>query len=428
MSLPRAVLPPKSWLRRPRPTARLRLTLSYGALFLASGGGLLAITNLLVRHATAGFYSYTAKHGAHVFVGPASSHGPVQTYQSGIPGLTPPQLQAQANQLKTLAISQRANELHQLAVYSWVALAIMAALSIALGWIVAGRVLRPLRIINATARRLSASNLHERLAATGPDDEFKELSATLDDLLNRLEASFESQRRFVANASHELRTPLAAERTLLQVALADPDATTDTLRTTCEKLLRTSHQQERLIDALLTLASSERGLDRWEPFDLAAITESVVTTRRPDAQRKGVHIQKNLAPAVASGDAHLATSLVTNLVDNAVRHNIAGGQVEITTTATAGRATISVSNTGPVILPADVDRLLQPFQRLARQRTHHTPGHGLGLAIVQAIATTHRADLDVRPRHTGGLDVHVSFPPPTGSRVTGQNATLPALR
>jgi signal transduction histidine kinase len=161
----------------------------------------------------------------------------------------------------------------------------------------------------------------------------------------------------VANASHELRTPLAAERTLLQVALADPDATAQMLRSTCEQLLTLGHQQERLIEALLTLASSQRGVEQWERFDLVA-----------------------------------------NLVDNALRHNVRGGQAEISTTTAAGRATILVRNTGAVIAPGDADRLFQPFRQLGNERIRHTGGHGLGLAIVHAIASAHGATLSPRAR------------------------------
>src|ERR1017187_7770627 len=261
-----------------------------------------------------------------------------------------------------------------------------------------------------TARYISASNLHRRLSLSGRDDEFKELGETLNDLFGRLDASFESQRHLVANASHELRTPLTAERTLLQVALADPDATAETLRSTCQEVLALGYQQERLIEALLTLATGERGIEQREPFDLAEIAEKVLLVRRQDAEQRGIHVDATLTAAPAAGDQSLAESLVANLVDNALRHNVAGGRAEISTPTTTGRATISVSNTGTVTPPDEVGRLFQPFQQLGTERIRHAGGHGLGLAIVHAIASAHRATVTARARADGGLDVDVIFP------------------
>ncbi|GAA4691965.1 sensor histidine kinase [Phytohabitans rumicis] len=293
-----------------------------------------------------------------------------------------------------------------------IGLVVMVLVSVVLGWLIAGRFLRPLRSIIATARDISASNLHRRLGRTGRGDEFTELAQTLDDLFERLEAAFASQRRFVANASHELRTPLTAERTLLQVALADPDANTETLRAMCRDLLALGEAQERLIDSLLTLASSEQGIERREPLDLATITGNVVSTRRERARHRGIRVDAFLAKAPAAGDPQLVESLVANLVDNALRHNAQGGRVELVTAATAGRATLTVRNTGPVVPPGEVDRLFQPFQRLGGQRIGHADGHGLGLAIVRAIAGAHGATLGARARPEGGLDIDVTFPEP----------------
>jgi signal transduction histidine kinase len=291
---------------------------------------------------------------------------------------------------------------HQPLVGSTIGLAVVAVVSLVLGWLIAGRFLRPLRMITATARDISASNLNRRLGLRGRD-EFTDLADTLDDLFARLEASFESQRHFVANASHELRTPLTAERALLQVALADPGATAETLRSTCRDVLALGEAQERLIEALLTLATSERGIERREPFDLADIAGRVVQGRRQDAIRVGVA----LGPAPATGDPNLVESMVTNLIDNALRHNKAGGWIEIATGTTGGRAAISVRNTGPVIPPDHLERLFQPFQQLGAQRIGG--GHGLGLAIVRAIARAHGATVVPRARREGGLDIEVSF-------------------
>jgi signal transduction histidine kinase len=286
----------------------------------------------------------------------------------------------------------------------------LVALSLVAGWLIAGRFLRPLRTITATARRISASNLNQRLALSGRDDEFKELGQTLDDLFERLEASFESQRHFVANASHELRTPLAAERTLLQVALTDPEATAETLRSTCQQVLFLGDQQERLIEALLTLASSERGVEQWEPFDLAEVTAKVVADRTRQAAEQNIQVQTAFNATPATGDPNLVESLVANLVDNALRHNVPGGRVEVWTTMAPGRASIRIRNTGPVVPQYELDRLFQPFQQLGHERIRHGDGYGLGLAIVRAIAIAHKAALTATARSDGGLDIEVSFP------------------
>jgi signal transduction histidine kinase len=292
--------------------------------------------------------------------------------------------------------------------------AVVVALAVA--WWLAGRFLRPLRAITTTAQEISATNLHRRLDLNGPDDELTELGRTLDDLFGRLEASFESQRHFVANASHELRTPLAGQRTLLQVALADPDADTRSLRAACEQALQLGDQQERLIEALLTLATSERGIEQRETFDLGEIAKNVVLSRQQAAERQDIHIDAALSETPATGDPSLVESLVANLVDNALHHNSPGGLVEIATTASAGSASISVRNTGPLIAPDEVDRLFQPFRRLGAERTRIIQGHGLGLAIVRAIATAHGAALTARGRPEGGLDIEVSFPAPVSSQ------------
>jgi signal transduction histidine kinase len=289
-------------------------------------------------------------------------------------------------------------------------IAVMAVFALAIGWLIAGRVLRPLRTITATARDISAGNLSQRLAVDGPDDEFRQLGETLDGLFGRLEASFQAQRHFVANASHELRTPLTAGKTLLQVALADPDATAGSLRAACQKALQWNDQQERLIDSLLTLASSERGIERPEAFDLAELAGQAILDRHEDAAARGIRIEAALNPARAAGDPALAGSLLANLVSNAIRHNLDGGRAEIRTDITDGRAELTVSNTGPLVPCGEVDRLFRPFQRLGSQRLRPAGGHGLGLAIVSSIVSVHGAALTATPRPEGGLDITVSFP------------------
>jgi signal transduction histidine kinase len=352
-----------------------------------SGAGLLAITYLLMGGGRELMFGVSGEPS------PAGRDGPIGT-----------------GHLQVSSLHQgRGLSPQQALLWSGVALAIMAVASVVLGWIMAGRVLRPVRTMSAAARRISAGNLHERLAVAGPDDEFTELGQTFDDLLGRLEAAFESQRHFVANASHELRTPVTVERAILQVALANPGATAETLRSACEQALASGEQQERLIEALLTLASSERGLGRWEAFDLAAVTGEVLTARRQVADRGGVRIQARLTPAPALGDPSLAQSLVANLVDNALRYNSAGGWVQVLTGNGPRGATITVANSGPAVPAEEVARLFRPFQRLQRGRTQHAAGHGLGLAIVQAIANAHGARIDARPIAGGGLGISVFF-------------------
>jgi signal transduction histidine kinase len=290
-----------------------------------------------------------------------------------------------------------------------VVLVIMAVLSLAAGWLIAGRFVRPLCAIITTARDISASNLHRRLGVRGRSDEFTELGQTLDDLFGRLEASFQAQRHFIANASHELRTPLTAGRALLQVALADPEPTVETLQATCEELVELGDQQERLISALLALASSQRGIGQLECLDLADIAGDALLARQEEAKRHGIHLRAALAAAPVTADPSLAESLVANLIDNAIRHNLPGGQAEISTALTTAGAVVSVSNTGTLVPPDAVQDLFQPFRQLGTQRTRHGEGYGLGLAIVRAIAGAHGATLTAKARPEGGLDIEVSF-------------------
>jgi signal transduction histidine kinase len=292
-------------------------------------------------------------------------------------------------------------------------------LSVALGWLVAGRVLRPLRTITATARNISATNLHERLALNGPDDELKELGDTFDDLLARLEQFIQSQRQFVANASHELRTPLALQRTLIQLALTDPDANMESLRAAHERVLASGAQQERLIDALLTLTRGQAGLTKREPFDLAILAEQVLLIRESEARARSIDVRSVLAPAPVTGDPRLVERLIANLVDNALAYNSNPGRVDIMTAHRGDVALVSITNTGPVVDDGAVPRLTQPFERLATERTGHGDGSGLGLSIVQAIVNAHAGSLTIRPQPGGGLTVGVTFPSPVAFREWG---------
>ena len=299
---------------------------------------------------------------------------------------------------------------HQLLIVSLVGLAIMVLASAVLGWLAAGRILRPLRAMTTATRQMSEDDLHQRLAMPGPSDELKDLADTIDGLLARLQAAFDAQRQFVANASHELRTPLTVERAMLEVTLADPAATAENLRRTCEDVLAAGRQQERLIEALLTLARSQRGLDRREPLDLAAITSSVLHAREPDAAAGGLAISASITTTPVLGDARLLQRLAANLIDNAIRHNIPHGQIGIQVTTSGGHPTLTVTNTGPVIPAGQATRLLQPFQRLSAGRPADEDGLGLGLSIVAAITKAHRATLTVNPGPHGGLDIDIKFP------------------
>ena len=375
----------------PRRTVRLRLTLIYGALFLFSGAGLLAITYALVDSQLSRPLRTSGGHSS-----------------AGTPGGIVRASAASTNMLRT----QEAGELHHLLVNSGIALAAMLVISIALGWIVAGRLLRPLRTITKAVQDISATNLDQRLTLDGPDDEIKELGDTFDGLLERLDAAFRSQRQFVANASHELRSPLARQRTVGQVALRDPHATVESLRAVIARVLAAGRQQERLIEALLTLSRGQAGIDRHEPFDLATVVEHVVHSRQEEVERRGLAGHAALSSAPMAGDPRLIECLVVNLVDNALRYNLnhGGGRVDILTATNAGAAVLSVSNTGPVVAALSLGRLLQPFQRIGRERTGHGEGLGLGLSIVEAIATSHDGTLTLHPTSGGGLEATVSFP------------------
>ena len=373
---------------RPRTTVRLRLTAWYGGLFLLSGAVLLAVTYGLVVQA---------------FVGNSASNALCQA-----PGIGCHTIGAQ--QAHAIAVYEHATVLHELWFRSATALYFVALLSVVLGWFIAGRALRPLRTITTTARQISAASLSERLALTGPRDELTELADTIDGLLARLEAAFTAQRQFIANAAHELRTPLARQRVISQVALADPAATIESLRTAHERVLASGAQQHQLIDALLTLARGQSGLASYEPFDLADLARKILASRQCEAQRQNLALRTALSPASTAGSPRLAEHLAANLIDNALHYNLPGGHVEISTETTDSNAVLTVANTGPTVPAAAIDQLFQPFQRLTPDRTSRGDGLGLGLSIVAAIASAHHATITARPRPGGGLLIEVAFP------------------
>ncbi|MFD7132845.1 sensor histidine kinase [Streptomyces sp. NPDC059894] len=381
--MPATASDPATGPRRPRRTVRLRLTLLYGGLFLVCGVALLAITYLLVAGTEPELFMTEVGNGGRL---PEGGSRPQVVWHWGA-------------------------TLRLLVVESAIALGIMSVVAVGLGWIMAGRALRPVRIMTDRALRISERNLHERLAVAGPHDELKVLGDTFDRLLGRLDTAFETQKRFVANASHELRTPLTLQRVALEVALTDPDRDVESLEEACQEVLAYGEHQERMIEALLTLAGSERGLEYREPVDLARIAEAVLDTPRP---QRGVRIERSLGPAVTHGDPRLLERLVANLVDNAVRHNLREGWVRVTTSVRDHQPLLRVVNSGPHVPHDRIDDLFTPFQRL-ESRTGGDEGHGLGLSIVAAIATAHDAESTTRPGPEGGLDISMTFPaPPAG--------------
>lgn len=382
------MMPTPLRLPSPRGTMRLRLTLLYGALFLASGAALLAIAYALTATQTQGFPIGAARPG---------------------PAATSPAASIAAAPIPQAFLWARAAMLHQLLTQSGIALAVMTAASIGLGWLMAGRALRPLRAMTTTTQRISADSLHQRLAVPGPR-ELRELGDTIDGLLARLDDAFDAQRAFVANASHELRTPLTLTRALIEAALSDPAATTGTFRSACQEVLAAGEQQEHLIEALLTLARSQRGLSHRDPVDLHDITADVLSALQPEATARKVKVNASISPATLPGDARLIERLVSNLMQNALRYNVPNGLVRVTTGTRESQALIRVVNTGPTVPPDEIERLLQPFQRLSTDRAGQHHGHGLGLSIIAAIARAHEALLDIHPASAGGLDIGITFP------------------
>ena len=381
---------PRRWRELSERSARLRLTLLYSVMFLLLGTVLIAIILVLVRNST------LVSHSRSVAVTPRGTS------------------------VRDLVTPQPPADLARLLALAWVTLAFTAVASAPLGWFAAGRMLRPLRQMTASARTISAGNLHDRLALTGPNDEFKQLGDTVDDLLARLEAAFAAQRRFVANAANELRTPLTLERTLLQVALADPNATEASLRKTCEELLEAGRNQERLLEGLLTLATGERGLERREWFDLAPLAGRSLDAVHPEIESRRLDARISLAPANVLGDPALAQRLFANLLDNAVRYNRPDGWVDVKTSMTGRRTTLRVANSGPVVPPEAVERLFEPFHRRGAERVAANGHYGLGLSIARAIATAHGATITTEAPAEGGLVVTIVFP--AASDLTGSPA------
>jgi len=397
---------------RPRPTVRARLTLLYTGLFAVCGAIIVAVSYILVAQLG------TPGQGRL----PSSSHlaGFVAKCRSEQQSAHPNQhilIKCSAYFQHQGALNQRDLTLSHLLQYSLITLALVIALAAVLGWLAAGRVLRPLHRITAAARAASEQNLSGRVALRGPRDELRELAETFDDMLGRLQAAFEGQQRFIANASHELRTPLAVMRATVDVVLDNPYSTPDDLRGMGTDIRAAVDHAEQLIGALLILARNERGLTVHEEVDLATVAEDVL-----DAGGLGDRqVHAELEPAMILGDPVLAERLIANLVDNAVRYNTAVGDIWISTGSAAGISRVAVANTGPPVGPADIERIFQPFQRLDDRTSHD--GFGLGLAIVASIAALHGGTVSAHPRDDGGLSVTVTIPSLEASNEAGVTRT-----
>ena len=380
---------------RPRLTVRARLTLLYTGLFAVCGAIVVAVSYILVARLEPQGQSEQA---------PASFLARCRSEQlSAHPN---DRLLAKCNAYFQLqgAQHQRDVTLSHLLQYSLITLAMVIALAAILGWIVAGRVLRPLQRITAAARAASERNLSARVALRGPRDELHELAETFDEMLDRLQSAFDGQRRFIANASHELRTPLAVMRATVDVVLDNPDSNAEDLRDMAADIRVAVDHAEHLIGALLILARNERGLTVHDEVDLATVAEDVLDSAALSDRR----VYPTFEPAVILGDPVLVERLVANLVDNADRYNTAAGDIWISTRTVAGNSQLIVANTGTLISPADADRIFEPFQRLNERASHD--GFGLGLTIVASIAAVHGGTASAHPRDNGGLSVTVTFP------------------
>jgi signal transduction histidine kinase len=398
----------------PGRTVRMRLTALYGALFLISGAGLLTITNILARGWTWPQVYVSA-------LAPAGSGH--EHFTSATP--TPTQAEWQAR-----LAAEHAAELNQLLAESAIALGVMAVVSAALGWLVAGRVLRPLRVMTAAAQRISADSLHERLDMPGPRDELKDLADTVDELLGRLDGAFAAQRRFTASASHELRTPLATIRASLDVTMARPRPVPAWTAELAGLIGAQLDKVDELLEGLLVLARAQHGV--LPAHDVLPVDDLVSTALAAQAE---AITARDLAVQYFSGDVGtcvegsepLLHRMARNVIDNAIAHNRDGGWISITTQAGSGMARLIIENGGDILNPEHVAGLAQPFRRLGADRTCSDSGAGLGLSIVAAIAAAHRGTLALHARPSGGLKVSIALPlAARAASVPGLPAGVPA--
>ncbi|MYR40466.1 HAMP domain-containing sensor histidine kinase [Streptomyces sp. SID5910] len=392
---------PLPWLR---PTIRIRLTLLYGGMFLIAGILLLSIIYLLAAQAlnTGNEPLFKIVGGTDIKV--SSDKCPVVNNANNL------SLSTFNAAISECIDHQRQVALDNLLSRSLLALLGLAVIAFAFGYAMAGRVLSPLGRITRTARAVAGSDLSRRIELDGPDDELKELADTFDDMLERLQRAFTAQQRFVGNASHELRTPLAINRTLLEVHLSDPNAPVE-LQQLGKTLLATNERSEQLVEGLLLLARSDNQIVERKPVDLAEVAGQAIDQVHAEAEAKGVRIQGDREPAVVQGNGVLLERIALNLVQNAVRYNVAEqGWVEVTTAVENGQAVLVVTNTGPVVPAYEIDNLFEPFRRLRTERTGSDKGVGLGLSIARSVARAHGGHIYAQPREGGGLVMRVTLP------------------
>jgi signal transduction histidine kinase len=391
---------------------RFRLALVFWLCFLLAGTLLLAVNYVLVsnrleRPNTRSVLVERTRAGA--FMSPAPDE-PLLPRRLVL-GMTEAELQAAMRELREAQAAFVDEALDQLLMQSGIALSLMSVVAAGLAWLVAGRALRPVAAITAAANRLSGSNLHERINLEGPADELKQLADTFDRMLGRLDAAFDSQRRFVANASHELRTPLTIMRTEIDVALADSDSSAEQLRAMAERVRGALERSEALIASLLLLARSERRVGGPAvPVDLASAAEDALDGAGHELRARSLRVEIDLRPAVVHGDRALLERAVANLVENAVRHNHEGGWLRVASGARDGKASVWVANSGPVVPPSEVGTLFEPFRRRSASRTGSDRGAGLGLSIVRAVAEAHGGVVAARAPTSGGLEVRITLP------------------
>jgi signal transduction histidine kinase len=397
---------------------RTRLTLLYAALFFAAGSALLGLTYGLVASslpatpAASAAVSRQEQQKLNFQCKAAYSAGNGKR-SNPIPRPAPAVCQqaeaAYRAGVSSGAQSQRQRTLTGLGLFSLIGLGVMTIASGGLGWIVSGRVLRPVRLITETARRASEQHLGERISLTGARDELKELADTFDDMLERLDAAFATQRRFVANASHELRTPLTVMRTAIDVTLAKPSPTQRQLTDMAVRVRRSIDRAENMVEALLTLAVSDQGKLSTEFTDLATWAEDAIDAAAPEIERLDLRVDTKLDPAETTGDPQLLERMIWNLVDNAVRHNEPGGWIRLRTGTRDAAVYLEIANSGAFIPDDAVPSLFEPFRRL-EARTGVRDGVGLGLSIARSVLTAHRATVTARSQPAGGLSISVMIP------------------
>jgi signal transduction histidine kinase len=395
-------------LRRRLASVRGRIAIACAGLFLLLGAALIGTTYTIAGHTIPQVLSPAVPRPLGT---PHTRHGPLSgpLAECSVPDVGGRAAPLSANTCTVLLTDQAKSDLSRFTTYSLAGLGVGTVLAGVLGWAAGARVLRPLRAITRAAKTASQENLHQRLALTGPPDELKELADTFDAMLTRLDAAFASQRRFTASASHELRTPLTEMRTLIDVALAkparpagQPDPLLSGIRTAVDK-------SEGLIEALLTLARSDRGLEHTETVDLPTAVEDAIDLYSPAAAARNVRIRSDLQPAQVTGDRVLIERLASNLIDNAVQHNTPGGWVTASTRSRAGLAELTIANSGEPIPSDQAVSLFEPFRRMPAA-ADRSPGTGLGLSIVASVARAHGGRAQACPRTDGGLEVQVTLP------------------